>query len=80
MEQIFEAKNSVDHPSHYKKFKFEAIEVIDEVAPAFGTKLSFSIGNALKYILRAPFKGTTRQDLEKAAWYLEHAIELLGVE
>ncbi|TYC49920.1 DUF3310 domain-containing protein [Weissella muntiaci] len=75
-----ENKNLVNHPDHYKKFSFEAIEVIDEVVPAFGPKLSFSIGNALKYILRAPFKGTTRQDLEKAAWYLEHAIELLDMK
>ncbi|GAK31889.1 phage-related protein [Weissella oryzae SG25] len=70
----------VNHPSHYKKFNFEAIDVIDEVAPAFEPKLSFSIGNALKYILRAPFKGTTSQDLEKAVWYLEHAIKLLDVK
>jgi TPR repeat protein len=30
---------------------------------------------ALKYLWRAPYKGKTRQDLEKGVWYLRKAVE-----
>ena len=36
---------------------------------------SFLRGNIIKYVLRAPYKGTELQDLEKAAVYLEWEIE-----
>ena len=52
----------VNHPPHYKKYKLEVIELTE--------KFSFCLGNAFKYILRAPFKGKEIEDLEKAKWYL----------
>lgn len=58
----------VKNPLHYQGKSIEAIQVIDE----FG--LSFSLGNVIKYILRAKKKGNYVQDLEKAKWYLEHEI------
>lgn len=36
---------------------------------------SFLRGNIIKYVLRAPYKGSELQDLEKAAVYLEWEIE-----
>lgn len=66
----------VDHPSYYggEDNVYEAIKVID----AWG--LGFCLGNAVKYISRAGKKsGTTmREDLKKAAWYVNHEIEQLG--
>lgn len=61
----------VDHPSHYggADNQYEAIKVID------AWDLDFSLGNAVKYICRAGKKDSTVQDLKKAAWYLNHAIE-----
>jgi hypothetical protein len=35
----------------------------------------FVTGNVLKYVMRAPYKGTEVQDLKKAAQYLQWAIE-----
>lgn len=65
----------VNHPNHYVACggereadgtsKYEAIKVIEK------WHLGFCLGNALKYILRAPHKGTEKQDLAKAIWYLE---------
>lgn len=70
--------NNVDHPAHYQGAKsispvdgtavYEPIKVIEQ----FG--LGFCMGNALKYILRAKFKGRELEDLKKALWYLERRI------
>lgn len=64
----------VNHPNHYGgDTTYETIKVID----AWG--LGFSLGNAVKYISRAGRKNPDEllQDLEKAAWYLNHEIERL---
>lgn len=64
----------VNHPQHYGgDTTYETIKVID----AWG--LGFSLGNAVKYISRAGVKdpGKLLEDLEKAAWYLNHEIERL---
>jgi hypothetical protein len=41
--------------------------------------LGFSLGNTVKYISRAGKKDPDKeiQDLEKAAWYLQHHIDIL---
>ena len=37
-------------------------------------RLSFCLGNAVKYIWRAGKKGSAVEDLKKAAWYIQRAI------
>lgn len=62
---------NVSHPVHYggKSNPYEAIKVID----AWG--LDFCLGNVIKYISRAGKKTNSHlEDLEKAHWYLGHAI------
>ena len=63
--------DAVNHPKHYTDtpFGLEVIEITD--------KYDFSIGNALKYILRAGKKNDAVEDLEKAVWYLNHKIEMM---
>jgi hypothetical protein len=63
------APSAVDHPKHYNMGKIEAITAIND------WKLGFELGNAVKYIARAEHKGNALQDLEKAAWYLNHEIQ-----
>lgn len=67
--------NKVNHPSYYggESNPYEAIKVIE----AWG--LDFCLGNTIKYISRAGYKNpeTEIEDLEKAAWYLNHYIENL---
>lgn len=67
-------KEKIDHPDHYggADNPYEAIKVID----AWG--LDFSLGNAVKYICRAGKKSDLLEDLKKARWYLDHAIERLS--
>lgn len=57
----------VNHPAHYTQYKHEVIELTEH--------LSFCLGNAVKYILRAPFKGSEIQDYEKALWYMKRLRE-----
>ena len=64
---------NVSHPSHYNQ-GIEAIDVIE----SWG--LNFSLGNVIKYTLRAPYKDKEIEDLEKAKWYLEREIIRLKKE
>ena len=63
-------KEIVNHPSHYN----QGIEAIDYIE---SHKLSFCLGNVVKYITRAKHKGTELQDLKKASWYLQREIDRL---
>lgn len=64
----------VNKPSHYTYGKIEIIDIVEQVTTAYPTNIAFSIGNALKYICRAPFKNGV-EDLKKAVWYLNRAIK-----
>lgn len=64
----------INHPSHYTHGTIEPIDVIED------WQLSFSAGNAVKYIARHQHKGTAIQDLKKASWYLNREIERLEKE
>ncbi len=58
----------VNHPQHYAEhYDHEVIELTQH--------LSFCLGNAVKYILRAPFKGTELLDLQKAEWYVRRMVD-----
>jgi hypothetical protein len=58
------AADLVNHPPHYTQGKIEVIDAIED------WDLPYHLGNAVKYIARCRYKGTYRQDLEKAIWYL----------
>ena len=61
-------EDMVNHPSHYQH-GIEPIEFIES------HNLNFNLGNVIKYISRAPYKGTELEDLKKAKRYLEREIE-----
>lgn len=64
----------VDHPDHYQSVGMEAIEVIE----AFN--LNFSLGSAIKYILRSGRKPgeASSEDLRKAIWYLQRELDRIN--
>ena len=66
--------STVNHPSHYNQCNplYETIEVIE------AWNLGFNIGNAVKYIARAPHKGKIIEDYEKAIWYIQREVERLS--
>lgn len=59
---------------HYKTTKIEAIDVIED------WNLCFHLGNVVKYIARARYKGHRREDIEKALWYLHRHVERIQGE
>ena len=62
--------DNVKKPMHYNQ-GIEPIDIIESF------RLNFRLGNAIKYILRSPYKGKQIEDLEKARWYLDREIERL---
>lgn len=75
------AHDFVNSPSHYQNAgRFETIEMIEEITKGYDDGyVSYCVGNALKYLARAPYKhGDPTEDLSKAAKYIEFATEYLG--
>ena len=66
----------VNRPAHYTTGTIEVIDFIDD------KKLGFSLGNAVKYIVRAGKKdpAKTIEDLQKAIWYIDHYIKKFRTE
>ena len=70
----------VDHPNHYQtKAGLEAIDIIDAFTDDLTGIEAFDTGNVLKYICRWKHKNGL-EDLEKAAWYLNHLINHIKKE
>lgn len=59
----------VNHPAHYKVGGIETIDFIE------AKRLNYNMGNAVKYITRADHKGSRKQDIEKAIWYLKRELD-----
>ena len=71
-----EVEDVVREPQHYQHGTFE---VIDEMLLVFGPQKTydFCILNAWKYRSRAPYKGNTEQDMEKADRYMQMAKQIM---
>lgn len=73
--------DQVNHPPHYTKGRFEAIDVIeDAVNLAPDAVLGGLQWQALKYLLRLWSKGNALQDAQKAEWYLKRLINTLAAD
>lgn len=59
--------SNINNPQHYNRFSHEVIELTEQ--------FSFNMGNVLKYIIRAPYKGKYHEDMQKAVWYLKRIVE-----
>lgn len=61
--------DEINKPVHYNSHPsgIEAIQIAEH--------MSFSCGNAIKYIFRHKLKGEPVKDLKKAVWYLQREIE-----
>lgn len=76
MESNQRMDDPVNLPSHYTSGSIEVIDFIED------QKLPYHLGSAMKYICRAGKKDPekTVEDLQKAAWYINRYIDLLGKE
>ena len=66
--------DDINRPAHYDLGGIEVIQAIE------AWKLDYHLGNVVKYIARAKYKGKELEDLEKALWYLTRKIEQMKKE
>lgn len=59
--------DKIKHPAHYTKYSVEVIDITRH--------LPFCLGNVVKYVLRAPYKGGV-EDCDKASQYLKWCDDL----
>lgn len=62
----------VNHPPHYTVGGIETLDFIEAKG------LGYNLGNVVKYIARAYWKGDELQDLQKARFYLDRQISNLS--
>ena len=70
-EKLIMTYDNVNHPSHYKTGGIETIDFIE------AKSLNYNLGNVVKYITRADYKGNKIEDLKKAQWYLNREVSNL---
>lgn len=75
-------QDAVNSPNHYTQGRFETIEIIEEITQGYSDGyVAYCVGNALKYLARAPFKhGEPTEDIGKAAKYIEFALARLQTQ
>lgn len=59
--------SNVNHPAHYSRYPIEPIVIC--------RWLGFDLGNVVKYLARAHYKGRELEDCQKALWYLEDTMQ-----
>jgi len=59
----------VNSPAHYTKGGIETIDFIE------AKELDYHLGNVIKYISRANLKGNKLENLKKAKWYMDRAVQ-----
>ena len=65
---VYESHDNVNSPEHYKAGGIETIDFIE------AKQLNYHLGNVVKYISRADYKGDRKENLLKAQWYLNREI------
>lgn len=68
-------QDNVNHPNHYKTGGIETIDYIRAKLGDEGT-VAYCMGNVMKYTSRWQDKNGL-EDLKKADWYLDYAINIL---
>lgn len=72
--QEYEVQDNVNHPSHYNFGDIEVVDFIEQVTKHYNPDVAYHIGNAIKYLSRAPHKNG-KEDIAKAKWYIERAFD-----
>lgn len=68
--------DAVSRPAHYTKTSIECIDAMIETQGVEAVK-AFCVCNAFKYLWRHNEKNGD-EDIKKASWYLNKAVELMG--
>ena len=74
----YKKSDPVNSPAHYTRGSQEAIDIIEEaIQDAPSVKQGMLQAQVLKYLLRLWLKNNSKQDAEKARWYLDRLINSL---
>ena len=77
MNNVYECKDPMVNPSHYKtKNGLETIEVIEAFTDGLNGIEAVDVGHILRYITRYKKKNGI-QDVRKALWYCNHLLQYL---
>lgn len=66
-----DAPDMISNPPHYTAGGIDVIDFIEAKG------LGYHLGNVIKYVTRAGMKGNKLEDLRKAQWYIDRAIDNL---
>lgn len=66
-----QANDVVNKPQHYTYGSVDCIDYLDGI----GLGQDFCAASVIKYVTRYKMKGKPVEDLEKAAWYVNHLLE-----
>lgn len=64
----------VSDPQHYTRGAIEAKDAIASAVAGYDGFEAYALGNVIKYIWRGPYKGSQKQDLDKAMEYLKMVV------
>ena len=67
----------VNHPDHYQTGWIECIDAVEAAVGDLPGNEAFCIGSAIKYLWRYRKKGKPIEDLQKAKWYINRAIDIV---
>lgn len=77
VEAVPATNDIINQPSHYTYGAIEAIDYEMQVAKQYPGDQAMLVGNVIKYLSRAPLKGTKDKDLQKAQWYMNKLVSTL---
>ena len=63
---------------HYSVLEIQPLEVIEAWSKTWPSSISYHLGEAIQMIARAGTKGQLQRDLEKAAFLLGRAAEVMS--
>lgn len=67
--------DDINHPAHYTFGNTETQDYIDDVVQHYeDSAIAAHVSNAIKYLSRAPHKGTHDKDLRKALFFIKRAV------
>ena len=67
--------DKVNSPSHYNNGSIEVIDMIEVIVQGYEPFEAYLVGNAIKYLARANFKGDKQTDLEKTQWHIDKLLK-----
>ena len=68
-------RESAIDPPHYLQGKIELIDAQKSAVSHLNGFEGYLVGQCLKYLWRFRLKGTPKQDLQKALWYLQRLLD-----